>query len=209
MPCHNCEQTTRRGLQRLITFKPGDWIEHPTYGSGLIIEERPTLFVVRFISVGEKNLSKNFAVTQSNPPYPEFTFSESKPIRARAAKTARQEHHTGLSFGHLLERFKAVFPAGFEDPAFEADERRYKEDAVANFLVKLGREEMSILMAAEKYDEIAARAKQCASHKKMNLIFPQELMGLSDALKPPEAQREFSLALFDVLYGEGDPSNGF
>jgi hypothetical protein len=131
------------------------------------------------------------------------------PLGLVPQKTARQGHHTGLSFGHLLERFKTVFPAGFEDPAFEADERRYKEDAVANFLVKLGREEMSILMAAEKYDEIAARAKQCASHKKMNLIFPQELMGLSDALKPPEAQREFSLALFDVLYGEGDPSNGF
>jgi hypothetical protein len=32
-----------------MTFKPGDWIEHPTYGSGLIIEERPTLFVVRLI----------------------------------------------------------------------------------------------------------------------------------------------------------------
>jgi hypothetical protein len=190
-----------------MTFKPGDWIEHLTYGTGLITGDTETLFVVRFISKGEKKMSKDCAITRANPPHPQFTFSETS--RARGAQNSKHAPPVGLSFEHLLERFKAIFPGGFEDTQFVADERRYKEAAVANFLVRLGRGEMSVLIAAEKYDEIARRAKQCASHNSMNLIFRHELMSVSDALKAPELQRQFSLALFDVLYGEGDQATLF
>ena len=58
---------------------------------------------------------------------------------------------------------------------------------------------MDELAGAGDFAEISRRAKQVASL--MNIIFSHEMMSFNDALKDQSAQREFAIALRDVLYG--------
>jgi hypothetical protein len=119
-----------------MTFKLGDWIEHTAFGTGLITEDCDLYFVIRFVSGTEKKLKNDFVVTPGYPPHPQFTFSKPKRAKSSGTKTAKKPHSAGLSFEHLLERFTAVFPEGFENPEFDADERQYKEAAVANLVAR-------------------------------------------------------------------------
>ena len=191
-----------------MSFNVGDWIESDKFGSGQIIEDRGTNFAIRFVNAGDRQLLKSFVTKPGAPPHSGFKFTETKRIKAAGTTSTRRTHAPALSFEHLLDRFVGAYPGGFEDTAFDADERQYKEAAVANFAAKLNKDELQRLIASADYSEIARRAKQVASVR-MNLIFPQELMDFNDALKDSEAQMAFSLGLFDVLYGDGSEEELF
>lgn len=192
-----------------MPFKPGDWIKHAAFGSGLITEEKDSYLVIRFVDSGEKSLKASFVTEPGFPPYPGFAFTALKRPKALSSTSkARASLAPTLSFAHLLEAFLSVYPAGFEDPAFQADEREYKNTAIENFRKILSEEEMSSQLAGHHFAEIARRARQSASGK-MNLIFPQELMSLNDALKSAASQEAFARGLFDVLYGPGEKQERF
>jgi hypothetical protein len=93
----------------------------------------------------------------SQPLHPGFEFS--RPI-ARQKTIRRGENTTlgrALSFDHLCESFSGIFPQDFDDPGFDLDERRYKEEAARRFQENLGRSQFSELLTAGKYAEIAKR----------------------------------------------------
>jgi|ERR1039457_4669722 hypothetical protein len=184
----------------LMSFNIGDWVEHALFGNGKIIEDRGTYFTIRFVTAGEKKLTKTFVQKEGAPPHPGFSFPETRRTGQSKSAAGMRTHGPAFSFDHLLERFSTHYPGGFDDPAFDADERQYKEAAVRNFAAKLSKAELQLLINAGEYSEIAKRAKQIASGK-MNLIFPQELMKFNDSLKDALAQEEFGRGLFDVLYG--------
>ena len=89
------------------------------------------------LRVGDrKEVEEGFVFTQGYSPHPEFKFSEPKRATSLGTKAPKKSHSAGLSFEHLLERFIAVFPGGFDDPEFDADERQFKEAAVAEYPLK-------------------------------------------------------------------------
>jgi hypothetical protein len=191
-----------------MLFNVGDWVEKAPFGTGQIIDDRGTFFIVQFISSGEKKLAKDYVTSPGTPPHPNFQFSQSK-LKHRVGKSnAGRSFDPAFSFEHLCDRFLSTYPLGFEDPGFDREERQYKDAAVEKLELALGRKEMHRLMGAEQHGEIAKRAKQIASGE-MNLIFPQELMSFNDALKSSVGQLEFSSALFDVLYGSDPEENRF
>src|SRR5271170_2098696 len=192
-----------------MPFKLGDWIRHPTFRPGQVTADPETHYVIRFVKVGEKRLHKTFVTEAGEPPSPDFKFPElgkAKKLSSTASRT--KSRAVAFSFDHLLERLLGVYPAGFEDPSFENDERSYKQAAVSKFHEALNEQALHQLIEGGNFEEISNRAKHMASAK-MNLIFPQELMSLNDALKTPEGQQAFSLSLFDVLYGKDEKSARF
>src|ERR1017187_7880376 len=44
-----------------MTFKGGDWIEHTSFGSGLITEDCDPYFLIRFVSGTEKKLKRDLS----------------------------------------------------------------------------------------------------------------------------------------------------
>lgn len=188
-----------------MPFIVGDWIEHPKFGQGQIAEDRGASFAIYFVSDGEKIVQKDFVTKAGLPPHPNFTFAD--PKHAKRKTTAQGSYRPAMSFEHLIERFTACYPNGFEDSGFDRDERQYKIAAVEEFSQYLNKREMQGLIKAVDYSEIAKRVKHCAS--KTNLIFRQELMDLNDGLKDIAAQKDFSLALLNVLYEHGNASESF
>lgn len=61
-----------------MSFKLGDWIEHPKFGKGQIADDLDSYFSVRFVRVGEKRLRKEFITKPGAPPHPGFTFAQPK-----------------------------------------------------------------------------------------------------------------------------------
>jgi hypothetical protein len=195
-------------IKGLMTFRVGDWVKHPTYGNGQILTEDDRYFSVRFVSHPETKILRAFPMEVGAPPHPGFEFKH-KDSKSAGSKPKKTKPAHALSFDHLVERFLALFPGGFEDSRFDSEERQYKQAARAHFSQQLSREEMVRLLNRGDFAEIAQRAKQITTYKKMNLIFPNENMGLSDGRKSVEGQKRFSEALFDLLNGESGEEERF
>jgi hypothetical protein len=191
-----------------MLFKVGDWIAHDKFGLGQIATDRDPYFEIRFLSQGMKTLLQAAIVNAAQPPSPDFRFPELMKPRPQGSKPSRTLK-SAYTFDHLVERFIATYPHGFEDPHYLVDEREYKDASAARLHKELAAGEMQRLIAAEDFGEIGKRAQRVATKGKMNLIFPNELMKLSAGLKTETGPRDFSLALFQVLYGTGDHQQAF
>jgi hypothetical protein len=99
------------------------------------------------------------------------------------------------------KKFLYYFKKGFTDPTYKAWERDYKWQAHLAWEAALNKAEYQKLLASKQYNEIALRAVKLET--KTNLLFSFEKMALRDAIKTSEGARDFSLGLYDYVYGAG------
>lgn len=194
-------------LQRCMPFIVGNWIEHSAFGTGLITAEDAPYFVIRFVSGGEKRLKKDFITTAGSPPSPDFRFPAASGAKSVGQAPGSRSKKIAHSFEHFVERFLTLYPSGFEDAAFERDEREYKFAAVKRFSENLDSSALDALISSKDYAEVCRRARYVVSAT--NLIFPHELMAMNDAFKESARQELFASSLRDMLYGEAEKQRRF
>jgi hypothetical protein len=190
-----------------MSFKAGDWIKHPKFGDGLIKAYEDPYFLVRFVTDGEKRLQAAFVKDAGAAPTPDFRFPDAARASKRSSGASSKSKKPAHTFEHYVERFLALYPEGFEDAGFVKDERNYKLAAIKKLKETLSSEEMASLLSASNFGEVCRRAKQIASS--LNIIFPQEMMSLSDSLKDDFAQKEFAISLHEVLYSSAPKESRF
>lgn len=131
------------------------------------------------------------------------------PPKTPALTTARRQRARGKAAlpavppGALRARrkFLKIFPGGFRDEDYLELERDYKWKAHEQWQVVLARPLFSTLLKDRRHAEIAAAAIRVES--RTNLLFSFEKMALRDAVKSPAGAKAFSVALFDLLHGDG------
>jgi hypothetical protein len=189
-----------------MDFKVDDWIHHEKFGDGQIFEDRENKYLIRFLSEGEKLLMKSAVTAPGNPPSPDFAFPKKKAMGKPGFKIAPPKREPKLDFDNLVERFRNFFKDGFDGKLFFEHERRLKEEPAKELLKWLSRDEMSKLLEASNYAQMAERVKRVLRSR---LLFPQEIMRVIDALKRPENKAPFALALWTLLYGDETPQVRF
>jgi hypothetical protein len=131
-------------------------------------------------------------------------------VAAAAANGGLNAYVSGIKYQSLpqsIRFFLEEFPEGFYGEKFKDHERDYKEKAHALALELLGKEVFFGLLKSEDYSEIVKRSLKVANAT--NLIFPNEKMSLKDGLQSSEAQENFCMALFSLLYGEEELEKRF
>jgi hypothetical protein len=108
---------------------------------------------------------------------------------------------------HRRAKFLEYFPAGFQDADYLASERAYKWDAHRRWDDVLGRDAFRALLAAERYQEMAAQAVSIEA--RTNLLFSFEKMALRDAVKPSAGAQAFAQGLYNFLHGGGEAETRF
>lgn len=189
-----------RKRENRMEYKKGDRVKHPTkedWGLGEVLENSNSESVrVFFVGAGEKTLSLKYVqpekVAEDEAAHPVLD-------NLKISKSA-----SGIKYQSLpqsIQFFLEQFPEGFYGEKYKEHEREYKDKAhdLANEL--LGKESFQSLLESDDYAEIAKRALKVVNAT--NLIFPNEKMSLKDGLAHAPAQKEFSTALYSLLYGEG------
>lgn len=182
-----------------MEYKKGDRVKHPKiddWGLGEVLEDSYTEAVkVFFVGAGEKTLSLKYV-----QPTKVSGDEASHPVldNLKISKFARGIRYRSIP--ESIQSFLAHFPEGFYGQKFKEHEREYKDKACALAQELLGREPYHSLLEIEDYAEITKRALKIVNTT--NLIFPNEKMSLKDGLAEPSAQKEFSIALFSLLYGD-------
>ena len=126
---------------------------------------------------------------------------------SKARSTVTKPQATGKYATHqdAVAGFLKVFPLGFNDPKYLADEatgeRAYKVKSHALWNETLNKQEFERLIASGNYEQAVQRAKQVESG--VNLLHPQfERAALWGAVREPQAAEDFSRGLFDLIYGD-------
>ncbi|MHC1791415.1 hypothetical protein [Solidesulfovibrio sp.] len=177
------------------SIKEGDYVTHkelPKWGLGKVVELLGGVTIrVFFEFEGEKKMQRSF-LSPAQPP-------AHHPVLGKMDKSRTLKGT--ISFPSLEAAFLKMFPGGFDDPRYIAQERSGKIEAAAYLQETLSRETMETMLAAGDYDGICLLAKKLLS--KTSLIFPNEKTALADGLKKGEAQRKlFATALAAFLYGD-------
>lgn len=147
--------------------------------------------------MGEKNLSlKHVQPIHVETDDAEHPVLDNLKIKKTTSGIKYQSLQQSIQF--FLERF----PEGFYGDRFKEEERTYKEKAHKLASELLGKEDLSELLENNEYEEIVRRSMKVVNVT--NLIFPNEKMALKDGLKTDVAQKSYSLALFDLLYGSDE-----
>lgn len=106
-------------------------------------------------------------------------------------------------------KFLRFFPGGFRDETYLDWERDYKWATHKRWAAALGQAELSRLLSAGDYREIAARAVRVEQQSRHSMIFSFEKMALRDAIKSNEGAERFSRGLFEYLHGSGSTEDRF
>jgi hypothetical protein len=128
-------------------------------------------------------------------------------VRTNVIQHGRRTVHIGgpgslvQSLQPCRRKFLRFFPRGFQDETYFAWERGYKEEAHRQWEGQLGHAEMTRLLNARRFEEIAARAVRIES--RTNLLFSFEKMALRDAVRTVEGAKRFAEGLHAFLYGKG------
>ena len=152
--------------------------------------------------------NRGFKILIYSPNYIQIeTGIESHPLldNIDLAKAKASSHHTTLK--QLVDTFLKIFPEGFNDKKYFDNEREYKLKAAKKLNSKLSKEKFGKLLDEKEFAAITKLCRSIASQT--NLIFPNEMMGLKDALASPASQEMFSKSLFELLYGEQDLKSRF
>ena len=104
-------------------------------------------------------------------------------------------------------KFLRLFPGGFHDETYLDWERSYKEQAHLAWKAALSRDAMRRLIAARKFEEIAATAVRIES--RTNLLFSFEKMALRDAVRSRAGAKTFAEGLYTLLHGRGSLESRF
>jgi hypothetical protein len=187
------------------TIKDGDYVTHvtlPAWGLGKVIELLESGAVrVFFEFAGDKKMQRDFLTPAQAP--------ASHPVLTKM-DLSRAIDGT-VSFPALEAAFLKLYPGGFDDQRYVAQERSYRAEAAKMLQDTLSREILEGLLRAGDYETVCLLAKKLLT--KTTLIFPNEKTALSDGLKQGDEQKElFARALGTLLYSEGEISarfNGF
>ena len=127
--------------------------------------------------------------------------------RRRPAAPTRQKPKLSADARRCRAKFLEYFPAGFHDADYLASERTYKWDAHRRWEDVLGPNAFRTLLAAERYQEIAAQAVSIEA--RTNLLFSFEKMALRDAVKSSAGAQAFAQGLYDFLHGGREAETRF
>lgn len=122
-----------------------------------------------------------------------------------------------LSAGHSIaiskgtrearRKFLRFFPGGFYDQKYIGWERGYKWAAHQEWEHALDHDEFRRLLRGREFREIADLA--VAIEARTHLLYSFEKMALRDALRTDAVARDFSMGLYDFLYGSGGAEGRF
>jgi hypothetical protein len=104
-------------------------------------------------------------------------------------------------------RFLRFFPKGFKDERYLEWERDYKAEAHARWMAALPVKAFGQLIAAGRYQEIAAEALRIEA--RTNLLFSFEKMALRDGVRTAAGARRFAEGLYGWLHGRDSAENAF
>ena len=125
----------------------------------------------------------------------------------RPAAPNRQKPKLSTNARRCRAKFLEYFPAAFHDADYLASERAYKWDAHRRWEDVLGPDTFRGLLAAERYQEIAAQAVSIEA--RTNLLFSFEKMALRDAVKSSAGAQTFAQGLYDFLHGDREAETRF
>lgn len=187
-----------------MAHETGQLIEHPKWGRGKIVAVNGDKVRVIFKNAPEAKLIDTalfplpLASDQGDAYFARIQMPSAKGKSAVRVKSR-------LSQAEAKQKFLARFPLGFRDPRYDTAERGYKLAAHQRWAAELDRATMERMLAAGEFTEIAQRAMQIEAGTNLLDVFAKAAMrnGVAAA---PEA---FARALFDYLYGEGEPADRF
>ena len=186
-----------------MEWNTNDWVEHPKFGLGQITAIGDNLSI-RFLKEGEKMLVKTAELKPAGPPSPDFQWPKAR----SGSSKARVSRRAPADFDQLVELFRATFPAGFDDPQFEAKERSGPMSASGEFNNHLGKDSFAGFVAEQNHAEVVSRAM--ASLQTTNLVFPMERIKFKSVVVGNPANHErFSNTLFQLLYGDSGEEERF
>ncbi len=184
-----------------MEFKKGDRVRHPIkndWGIGQVLSDSNRKEIKVFFAEGG---TKTLLLTHTNliKVSGEEAVSLVLDNLAAGKLTPDREYH-GIK--KLIAKFLKMYPNGFHDQKYIEDERIYKDKAF-NLLHKLlHNEDLCSLLEDKNYQEITKRALKVVYAT--NLIFTNEKMSLKDGLVRTESQKLFAIALYNMLFGDGE-----
>ena len=192
-----------------MDWKQKDWIEHPTYGTGQVSENRGDKLDIDFVGTGRKTLLKSTELKPATPPSPDFKFPSAKgKSRTPRFKVQHPPKLPPLDFNYLVEGFVRFFDGGgFDSTDFDEKERKEKRKAASILKDKLGREIFESLLCDRHYTEVCKIAKQVL--QSTNLAHHIEKAKFVDGLKIAANQERFANALYDLLHGSAEMEQRF
>lgn len=101
-------------------------------------------------------------------------------------------------------KFLRFFPRGFRDADYVETEREYKWESHLRWRDSLAVTEFAALLAADRHEEIAARAVRIEQRSLYSMLFSFEKMALRDAVKSASGAQAFAEGLFAFLHGGGE-----
>ena len=183
-----------------MKYNKGDRVKHPKrddWGLGEVLADSDGGSVrIFFVEAGEKTISLDII-----RPVPVGGSEAADPVldNLKTDKSA-----SGIKYKSLTESiqfFLKEYPEGFYGEKYKADERDYKLDAHELASELLNKETFRSLLGQEDYTEIRKRVMRVIN--KTNIVFQHETMALNNGLDDEAVRRDFSTALYNLLYGEG------
>ena len=181
-------------------WKKGQFIVNPKadqWGVGVITEDSRGNELKAFFEheCAVKVLRLDYVQPKEVEPGPARSFLENALVDDEYAGKYDRE-----PFPTKLKRFIEDFPGGFTGEMLKNHERDYKWAAHEYCIEHLNQEMFKAMLETEQYSELATEIKRLYS--KVNLLASFEMIKLNDALKDVDAQKNVTLALYDLLYGE-------
>lgn len=106
-----------------------------------------------------------------------------------------------------LKKFLYYFRKGYKDAKYISWEREYKWNAHLKFQEDLHQKAFAKLIRKEAFEEIASTVVKIES--RTNLLFSFEKMALRDAVQSAEGAKNFSIGLYDYVYGKDSVEKRF
>ena len=168
----------------------------------LFFENHPSSKVVRLMADPAMLEIASEAPTDRLKAYLEAPPKAAK--RSAKARTKAAARQAGTQ-QEAVDRFLALFPGGFNDPAYLAEERNYKVEASELFSRVLSRDIRMECIREQRVDALVEAALQVDAST--NLISPFEKAAFRDGLKDQQAALTFFGAL-SALIDSPAPSAG-
>jgi hypothetical protein len=119
------------------------------------------------------------------------------------AEIKRRLNHLSQNFVTIegaMSLFRKAFPEGFNSGFYRYYERDYKKRSIVFMSEKLTKDRLNDLLASGDHEAVCQLAKQALGTS--NLVFPNEQMALSDALKIKGRAQPFAEGLRELIYGD-------
>jgi hypothetical protein len=119
------------------------------------------------------------------------------------AEIKRRLNHLSQNFITVegaINLFRKAFPEGFNCVFYQHYERIYKKRSIVFMSEKLTEDSLNELLAGGNHEAVCQLAKQAVSTS--NLVFPNEQMGLKDALGHRGVAQPFAEGLRELIYGD-------